>query len=76
MNIRLIGSSGKEKNLLNEIVKTFECDAIIEEIEASEKQKYHIKNTPAIIIENVVISEGEELTKDELSSVVYQFIEA
>lgn len=75
MKIRLIGSNGKEKQKIDEVVKTLECQASIEEISATDRTKYDIKYTPAIIIENVVISEGQELSMNELKDVVYQFIE-
>lgn len=76
MKIRIIGSSGKDKNKLNEVVKNLECKADIIELPAIDKTKYNIKYTPAIIIENVVVSEGQELSMNELYDVVYQFIEA
>lgn len=75
MKIRLVGSRGKEKKVISEVAKTLDCEPVIEEISETDKSKYHIKRTPAIIIENIVISEGQELSKTELHDVMYQFIE-
>lgn len=76
MVIRLIGSKGKEKKIINDVVKNLNCTVDIQEISLSDKEKYNIKHTPAIIIENVVIGDVQELSKNELSDIMYQFLEA
>lgn len=76
MKVRLIGSKGKEKKIINDVVKNLDCNVDIEEISASDKDKYNIKHIPAIIIENVVISDVQELSKSELSEILNQFLEA
>lgn len=75
MLVRLIGSKGKEKKIINDVVKNLNCTVDIEEISVSDKDKYNIKHIPAIIIENVVISDVQELSKNELSDIMYQFLE-
>ena len=64
MLVRLIGSKGKEKKIINDVVKNLNCTVDIEEISVSDKDKYNIKHIPAIIIENVVISDVQELSKN------------
>ena len=76
MVIRLIGSKGKEKKIINDVVKNLNCTVDIQEISLSDKDKYNIKHIPAIIIENVVISDIQELSKNELSDIMYQFLES
>ena len=76
MLVRLIGSKGKEKKIINDVVKNLNCTVDIEEISVSDKDKYNIKHIPAIIIENVVISDVQELSKNELSDIMYQFLES
>lgn len=76
MVIRLIGSKGKEKKIINDVVKNLNCTVDIQEISLSDKDKYNIKHIPAIIIENVVISDVQELSKNELSDIMYQFLES
>lgn len=76
MVIRLIGSNGKEKKIINDVVKNLNCTVDIQEISLSDKDKYNIKHIPAIIIENVVISDVQELSKNELSDIMYQFLES
>lgn len=76
MVIRLVGSKGKEKKIINDVVKNLNCTVDIQEISLSDKDKYNIKHIPAIIIENVVISDVQELSKNELSDIMYQFLES
>ena len=76
MKVRLVGSNGKEKKIINDVVKNLECPIVIEEVLESDKDKYNIKHTPAIIIENVVIGDINELSKNELKDIMYQFLES
>lgn len=75
MKIRLVGGKGKDKKVIDEVVKDLNCSIDIEEISEENKKDYNIKHTPAIIIENVVISEDSELSYHELKDVLYQFME-
>lgn len=75
MKVRLVGSKGKDKKIIDDIIKSFDCSIDIEEISLIDKDKYNIKHTPAIIIENVVIDDLNELSKNELSDIIYQFLE-
>jgi len=47
----------------------------IEEVDDDYKVKYHIKHTPAIIVENVVITDYSKLSIKELKNILIQFIE-
>lgn len=75
MKIRLVGGRGKEKKIINEVIKDLNFSIDIEEISEENKSKYNIKRTPAIIIENVVISEASKLSMNEFKEVIYQFME-
>lgn len=75
MKIRLVGSDGKDKKIINDVVKNLDCSIEIEEISLQDKDKYNIKHTPALIIENVIISDIKELSKNELNDIMYQFLE-
>ena len=75
MKVRLVGSDGKDKKIINDVVKNLDCSIEIEEISSSDKDKYNIKHIPAMIIENVIIGDINELSKNELSDIVYQFLE-
>lgn len=74
MKIRLIGSKDDDKKKLHEVVKDLNYNfSIIED--DNYKVKYHIKHTPAIIVENVIITDYSKLSVKELKSVLIQFIE-
>lgn len=75
MKIRLVGSDGRDKKIINDVVKNLDCSIEIEEISLQDKDKYNIKHTPALIIENVIISDIKELSKKELNDIMYQFLE-
>ncbi len=75
MKIRLVGSKHHEKDMMKRVLKNLNCSAEIEEIPLKNKNKYHIKHTPAIIIDNVVVSENSKLSMRELKNIVIQFME-
>lgn len=75
MNIKLIGSKGNEKEIINKIVNDLNCSCSIEEVKEQDKDKYNIKHLPAIIIDNVVVSEDSKLSTNEIKNVIFQFIE-
>lgn len=75
MNIRLVGSKDNDKKIINEVVKSLNYNFSIEEVDDDYKVKYHIKYTPAIIVENVVITDYSKLSIKELKNILIQFIE-
>ncbi len=75
MKIKLVGSKDEERKMINEVLNNLNCSVDIEEITENNKFKYHIKHTPAIIIDNIVISEDSKLSKNELKNVIEQFLE-
>lgn len=75
MNIRLVGSKENDKKIINEVVKSLNYNFSIEEVEDDYKDKYHIKHTPAIIVENVMITDYSKLSIKELKNILIQFIE-
>lgn len=75
MKVRLVSRDGKEKKIINEVVKNLDCSIEVEEISIQDKDKYNIKHIPAMIIENVIIGDINELSKNELSDIMYQFLE-
>lgn len=75
MKIKLVGSKEEDRQLIKEVLHNLNCCVDIEEINEENKFKYHIKHTPAIIIDNVVISEDSKLSKNELRCVIQQFLE-
>lgn len=75
MKIRLIGSNKKERKIINKIVNDLNCPCDIEELQEQDKDKYNIRRLPAIIIDNIVVSEDSQLTTSEFKNVIYQFTE-
>lgn len=75
LKIRLIGGSIGQKDKITKVVNNLNEEADVEIIPARDKFKYNIKYTPAMIIDNVVVSDINKLSDDELKSVCYQFIE-
>ena len=75
MKVRLVGSDGEDKKIINDVIKNLDCSIEVEEISLNDKVKYDIKHTPALIIENVIISDIKELSKYELNDFMYQFLE-
>ena len=76
MIVRLVSSDGEDKKIINDVVKNLDCAIEIQEISLQDKLKYNIKHTPALIIENVIIGDINELSKNELSNIMYQFLES
>ena len=76
MQIRLVGSNGEEKKIINDVVKNLDCSVELEFISGQDKDKYNIKHIPAMIIENVIIGDINELSKNEISDIMYQFLES
>ncbi len=76
MIVRLVSSDGEDKKIINDVVKNLDCAIEIQEISLQDKLKYNIKHTPALIIENVIIGDINELSKNELSDIMYQFLES
>lgn len=75
MKIRLIGSKDDDKKKLHEVVKDLNYNFSIIDVDDNYKVKYHIKHTPAIVVENVVITDYSKLSIKELKNVLIQFIE-
>jgi len=68
LKVRLIGNNGdKEKltNILNNLNISSDIDIISDEF----KDKYNVKYGPAIIVDNIVIDDVNNLSNDELSSI-------
>ncbi len=74
LKIKLIGST-RNKHIIKEVVKTFDRPIDIEEISIKDSRKNNIECTPALIIEDVVINNWQDLTPMELKNIIYQFIE-
>lgn len=75
MKVILVGSKHHEKDMMKRVLKNLDCSVEIEEIPLRHKSKYHIKHTPAIIIDNIVVSEDSRLSMSELKNIVIQFME-
>lgn len=75
MVVRLVGSKEEDKKIINDVIENFNYHIDIQEISALDKDKYNIKHTPAIIIENIVIDDLNGLSKNELNDIFYQFLE-
>ena len=75
MNIKLVGSKEKDKRKINEVIKDLNYNFSIEEVDDNYKVKYHIKHTPAIIVENVIITDYSKLSIKELTNALIQFTE-
>lgn len=73
VNIKLVGSNSKNgtklRKNIDKIVKKNEIDINIELID-NNFPKYKIKQIPALIIDDKVISEGRVLTTRELEKVL------
>ena len=73
MRITIIGKDKKVKQEINNIVHDLKLTDVI--ITNNKDDKYNIKYTSAIIIDNVLIDDANKLTYNEIKNVIYQFIE-
>lgn len=73
MRITIIGKDKKVKQEINNIVHDLKLTDVI--ITNNKDDKYNIKYTSAIIIDNVLIDNAKELSYKEMKNVIYQFIE-
>lgn len=73
MRITIIGKDKKVKQEINNIVHDLKLTDVI--ITNNKDNKYNIKYTSAIIIDNVLIDDAKELSYKEMKNVIYQFIE-
>ena len=73
MRITIIGKDKKVKQEINNIVHDLKLTDVI--ITNNKEDKYNIKYTSAIIIDNVLIDDAKELSYKEMKNVIYQFIE-
>jgi hypothetical protein len=76
MKIRLVNGNGKDLFKIKKIVNSLHIKTEIEEVTINDDAAYNIKHTPAIIIDNVVISGMNNMTVNDLEIVFKQFIEA
>lgn len=73
MKITIIGKNKLIKNKIKNIINDFKIKDV--EIIDNKFDKYKIKYTSAIIIDNVLIDDANKLTYNEIKNVIYQFIE-
>lgn len=73
MRITIIGKDKKVKQEINNVVHDLKLTDVI--ITNNKDDKYNIKYTSAIIIDNVLIDDAKELSYKEMKNVIYQFIE-
>ena len=73
MRITIIGKDKKVKQEINNIVHDLKLTDVI--ITNNKDDKYNIKYTSAIIIDNVLIDDAKELSYKEMKNVIYQFIQ-
>ena len=73
MKITIIGKNRLIKNEIKNIINDFKLKDV--EIIDNKFDKYKIKYTSAIIIDNVLIDDANKLTYNEIKNVIYQFIE-
>jgi TATA-box binding protein (TBP) (component of TFIID and TFIIIB) len=71
-----VNGNGKELCRLKKIVNSLHIQTEIEEVNVNDDATYNIKHTPAIIIDNIVISGMNKMTVNDLEIVFKQFIEA
>lgn len=65
IEIKIIGSDNRNGIKLIKNIKKINCDFNIDIKELNDKEtlnKYNIKNTPAIVIDNKVVSQGKVLS--------------
>lgn len=73
MKITILGKNKLIKKEINNIINDLKLTDV--EIITNENNKYNIKYTSAIIIDNVLIDDANELSYTEMKNVIYQFIE-
>ncbi len=72
MKIQIVGSNKILEDKINDIIVNLP-NATMEIV--SDRVKFNIKKHPAIIIENVLIDDINELSTNELKNVILQFFE-
>ena len=76
IKIRILGSDTpkgqKLKNIIKDTLKTKDYVVELEEI----NNKYGIKNTPGLIIDDKMISQGVLLNKNQVSKIIDRFAHA
>lgn len=73
MKIMILGKNKLIKKEINNIINDLKLTDV--EVINNENNKYNIKYTSAIIIDNVLIDDANELSYTEMKNVIYQFIE-
>lgn len=73
MKITILGKNRLIKKEINNIINDLKLTDV--EVINNENNKYNIKYTSAIIIDNVLIDDANELSYTEMKNVIYQFIE-
>ena len=73
MKITILGKNKLIKKEINNIINDLKLKDV--EIIDNKFDKYKIKYTSAIIIDNVLIDDANKLTYNEIKNVIYQFIE-
>ena len=76
MKIRLVEVGGKEIERIKEVINKLNYQAEIEEVNKKDNLDLYIKHTPAIIIDNVLISGIKNLYINDLKQILTQFVEA
>ena len=75
MKIRLLEIDEKGFLKIKKVINSLHVKADIQEVSKEDEAKLDIKHTPAIIIDNIVISGFENLSMNDLELVFRQFIE-
>ena len=73
MKITILGKNKLIKKEINNIINDLKLTDV--EVINNENNKYNIKYTSAIIIDNALIDDANELSYTEMKNVIYQFIE-
>ena len=73
MKITILGKNKLIKKEINNLINDLKLTDV--EVINNENNKYNIKYTSAIIIDNVLIDDANELSYTEMKNVIYQFIE-
>ena len=79
MEIKLIGVDSKNgmkmlKNI-SKVEKEMRCKLNISKIASKNRDKYGIREVPALIIENEVVSKGSILTEREIKNIIKEKLE-
>ena len=75
MKIRTVELDEKGFLKIRKVIETLQVKAEIQEVSKQDEAKYDIKHTPAIIIDNIVISGFNNLSMNDIELVFKQFIE-